>query len=219
MIAPTAFSRSILKPAFLLRSNTSSVRGASSSKNSTSRDTLAGRLRFYKQVGVTAVSPPWEKGHLPSSAFVACPISAGVDGSQSASGVDHLLQGESDTNNLRTILSPRSPGENETTCVEDWFGVTLDGKTIRSPMGQILAVPSESLAFAIAAEWDAQRKYLQPSQMPLMTFVCTALDQAAMRPHVYREQCLAYLLTDTVCQYSKICELISFTSHFPDGLP
>jgi ATP synthase F1 complex assembly factor 2 len=65
-------------------------------------------------------------------------------------------------------------------------------------VGLPLAVPSKHLAFAIAAEWDAQKKYLQPTQMPLMTLTCTALDQAAMHPSVYREQSLSYLPTDTV---------------------
>lgn len=65
-------------------------------------------------------------------------------------------------------------------------------------MGLPLAVPSKHLAFAIAAEWDAQKKFLQPTQMPLMTLTCTALDQAAMHPNVYREQSLSYLPTDTV---------------------
>ena len=65
-------------------------------------------------------------------------------------------------------------------------------------MGQTLAVPSETLAYMIAAEWDGQLKELQPSNMPLMTLACTALDQAAMHPQFYRDAALKYLLTDTV---------------------
>ena len=65
-------------------------------------------------------------------------------------------------------------------------------------MGQKLAVPSERLAYAIAAEWDAQTKQLQPANMPFMTLACTALDQVAHYPDVYREQALNFLPTDTV---------------------
>ena len=156
---------------------------------------LGGRRRFYKEVGVVAVPPPWEaEDAIAAEQKVDSPISAGVDGSQSASGVHHLPKERS----LEHMLSPRRPG-----CVEipnsiAWFGVTLDGRVLKSPMGQTLAVPSQQLAFAIAAEWDSQLKFLKPSQMPLMTLACTALDQASIHPDVYREQSLSYLPTDTV---------------------
>ena len=65
-------------------------------------------------------------------------------------------------------------------------------------MGNKLAVPSEKLAHMIAAEWDAQDKHLRPVNMPLMTLACTALDQVAHHPNVYREQSLRFLPTDTV---------------------
>jgi ATP synthase F1 complex assembly factor 2 len=68
-------------------------------------------------------------------------------------------------------------------------------------MGQIMAVPSQSLAYAIAAEWDAQTKYLQPANMPLMTLACTALDQVVHNPQAYRDQSLNYLTTDTVSPF------------------
>ena len=169
-------------------------------KSTTSRDTrLAGRLRFYKQVGVTPTAAPWEVA-TNASAEVNSPISAGVDGSDSASGVQHIdTTNLSTSDNLQHMLTPRKPGTSSSSSqAVDWFGITLDGKTLKTPMGQPLSVPSQSLAYAIAAEWDAQVKYLQPANMPLMTLACTALDQAAHHPNVYREQALNFLPTDTV---------------------
>lgn len=167
----------------------------------TSRDTrLAGRPRFYDEVGVTTtVSAPWHGEEAEGS--VASPISAGVDGSDSASGVHHLR--DSGSSKLEYMLSPRKPGsvESPDSCSE-WYGVTLDNRILKTPMGQTLAVPSQNLAFGIAAEWDAQAKYLQPSAMPLMTLACTALDQVAHDPEGYRQQCLKFLPTDTVRQIS-----------------
>jgi ATP synthase F1 complex assembly factor 2 len=171
----------------------------SSKKSTTSRDTrLAGRLRFYKQVGVVEVSPPWEEDAASES--VESPISAGVDGTNSASGV-HKLSSSSD---ISYMLSPRTPGTTESPEIKPrWFGVTLDGRTMKTPMGQKLAVPSERLAYAIAAEWDAQTKRLQPANMPFMTLACTTLDQVAHHPQVYREQSLNFLPTDTVSETNK----------------
>lgn len=99
--------------------------------------------------------------------------------------------------------------------VVDWFGVTLDGRTLKTPMGQTLALPSQHLAYAIAAEWDAQEKILKPSQMPLMTLACTTLDQAAAHPDVYRKEALRYLPNDTV---SWLAKLDSRAGFFESGL-
>ena len=108
---------------------------------------------------------------------------------------------------LTEMLTPRLPGEEPTisnesaydsNCYTSWYGVTLDGRKISTPLGQTLAVPSETLAYMIAAEWDSQTKQLQPSNMPLMTLACTVLDQAAFHPQFYRDAALKYLPTDTV---------------------
>lgn len=164
---------------------------------------MTGRLRFYKQVGVTEVSAPWEDSSSSEiKKSVESPISAGVDGSDSASGVKHLSKDKDTSEMLEYMLSPRKPGTLISTSSHNnkiqWYGVTLDGKTIKTPMDQLLAVPSQSLAYAISAEWDAQKQYLQPANMPLMSLACTALDQVAHHPQAYREQSLNYLPTDTV---------------------
>eukprot|EP00934_Nitzschia_sp_Nitz4_P003938 Nitzschia sp. Nitz4//scaffold7_size249615//154446//155627//NITZ4_001185-RA/size249615-augustus-gene-0.11-mRNA-1//1//CDS//3329558466//3928//frame0 len=181
----------------------SSSRTLQSSKSSTaSRDTrIAGRLRFYKQVGVEKVQAP-DDAETTTEGDVASPISAGVDGTDAATGVLRPDQ-ESAQSTFRDMILPKVPGVG-TAAVQNkdsinWYGVSLDGRLIKTPMGQRLAVPSELLATMIAAEWDAQEKHLQPANMPLMTLACTALDQVAHHPLAYREQCLRYLPTDTTC--------------------
>jgi hypothetical protein len=208
------------------------ARSASSGKKSTtSRDTrIAGRLRFYKEVGVEEVEAPWMsmgKNKKKDEDMVASPISAGVDGTDSASGVHHRpsssSSSEDDSKKLQYMLSPRAPGacastessssssssssslENDSTSSTRWFGLTLDGRGVSTPMGQKLVVPSETLAYMIAAEWNAQEKKLQPVNMPLMTLACTALDQASYHPDVYREEILRFLPTDTVSSCSRSC--------------
>jgi len=175
-------------------------------------NSLSGRSRFYKEVGIQYLEiPPWEGIEKVSSltapsirrddSFVL-PISTGVDGPQSATGIHRIPQSEKTPLSLKQILTPRCPGQ-EPTINDDnnntsWYSVTLDGRKVSTPMGKILAVPSETLAFMIAAEWDSQMNELQPSKMPLMTLACTSLDQATVHPQFYRDMTLQYLPTDTV---------------------
>ena len=178
---------------------------------------LSGRSRFYKEVGVKSLEiPPWkdvEKLSSPATPLndeaenVESPISAGVDGTSSASGVHHIPRNGKNSLRLEEILTPRFPGDeptsggngsNDDSNKISWYGITLDGRKVSTPMGQTLAVPSETLAYMIAAEWDSQTKELQPSNMPMMTLACTALDQASMHPQYYRDTALKYLPTDTV---------------------
>jgi ATP synthase mitochondrial F1 complex assembly factor 2 len=215
-------------------------RALSSTKSTTSRDTrLAGRLRFYKQVDVTPLdASPWESISTPVidsnsiqqqpsdqqqqqlQSTIANPISAGVDGTQSATGVHHVksenpISKEDGTvshrSNLEWMLTPRLPGETTSSHAPSltnisWYGVTLDGRTLSTPMGQKLAVPSQALAYMIAAEWDAQTTRIQPTNMPLMTLACTVLDQAAYHPQVYQQEALKFLPTDTTCFWADPTE-------------
>jgi hypothetical protein len=112
-------------------SATTAAKKASSSASRGSR--LAGRLRFYKQVGVIDVGAPWESDDTDSSPVVESPISAGVDGTKSASGVHHMAQDTKDNQQLKDMLSPRIPGSTESIHVESWYGITLDGRNLKSP--------------------------------------------------------------------------------------
>lgn len=185
-------------------------RALSSSKTS-SHTRLAGRTRFYKHVGTTPISPPW-KTTTSSRDAIDSPISAGVDGTNSASGVVLSTRDYYDGGGVQMLLHPRNPKTNELLLPysddddDDWFGVTLDGKIIKTPLGRNLAVPSHILAWAIAAEWDFQKKLLQPAQMPLMTLCCTAMDQVSLQPESYKEQILRYLPTDTTCYWADPSE-------------
>ena len=201
----------------LFKTTTVSMRSSSSAGAAGNR--LSGRSRFYKEVGIQSLAAaPWESIDKPSSSStasndesdtIASPISAGVDGTQSATGVHHIPKSDETSSSLEQMLRPRLPGlkpaEPKKTNDNDinsnknpWYGITLDGRKVSTPMGKTLAVPSESLAYMIAAEWDSQTKELQPSNMPLMTLACTALDQVAYHPQFYRDAALQYLPTDTV---------------------
>ena len=81
------------------------------------------------------------------------------------------------------------------------WGVALDGRTLKTPKRAALAVPSKSLAMAIAAEWEWQSgRSIRPFTMPLMGLVATSIDnmsQAEVRDFHIRKL-LEYFPTDVV---------------------
>jgi len=148
---------------------------------------MAGRRRFYKVVDVRKVIEEDEEEEGKDS--VDSPISMGVDGTDSASGVISKPSVETEGNwQDAAVLSGDGLPK---------FTITLDGKRVRTPAGQNFAVPSEELAFAVAAEWDAQNEFITPAQMPLMTLACTAIDQTAYDKETTIQNILKYLPNDT----------------------
>ncbi|KAK9699250.1 hypothetical protein RND81_08G162900 [Saponaria officinalis] len=66
------------------------------------------------------------------------------------------------------------------------WSVMLDYRTLKTPSKRPLKLPSSSLAFAIAAEWDFQETDgIRPFTMPLMKLACTALERVPVtRPKI-----------------------------------
>jgi len=86
-----------------------------------------------------------------------------------------------------------------TRAVEDGWGVTLDGRSLRTPAKHDLRVPSEALAAAIAGEWDAQDPDIRPETMPLTRLAATALDRTAAARDKIVAEIANYAATDLVC--------------------
>jgi len=79
------------------------------------------------------------------------------------------------------------------------FGVTLDAKPLGTPAKAPLAVPSRSLAEAIAAEWRGQDSDVTLNDLPLTRLASTAIDLVtARRPEVVAD-IVRYAGTDLVC--------------------
>jgi len=79
------------------------------------------------------------------------------------------------------------------------WGVALDGKPMRTPGKNALIVPSEALAAAIAAEWDAQREEIRPATMPLTRLAATAIDRTPPQRALIVAETANYADTDLVC--------------------
>jgi chaperone required for assembly of F1-ATPase len=87
----------------------------------------------------------------------------------------------------------------ETRAVEGGWGVALDGRPLRTPAKRDLHVPSERLAAAIAAEWDAQDPDIRPETMPLTRLATTAIDRTAAERDMIAAEVANYAATDLVC--------------------
>jgi len=79
------------------------------------------------------------------------------------------------------------------------WGVSLDGRTLRTPAKNELILPTEALATAIAAEWDGQQDEIRPATMPLMRLAATAIDRTAPQRSRVVDEVAAYAGSDLVC--------------------
>jgi len=77
--------------------------------------------------------------------------------------------------------------------------VLLDGKPVKTPGGNALALPSDALAQAVAEEWRAQGPVIRPETMLLTKLANTAIDRVAPNPANAREQLLVIARSDVVC--------------------
>ena len=88
------------------------------------------------------------------------------------------------------------------------FGVALDGRPLRTPARELLAVPALALAAAIAAEWDAQGEEIKPRAMPLTGLANAAIDRVAPDPAAF---------ADTLSRFAEN-ELLAYRADGPAPL-
>lgn len=92
--------------------------------------------------------------------------------------------------------------------VDDGFAIQLDGKSVKTPLGQDLVAPTESLADAIVQEWVAQEEKVKPETMPLTQLLTTAIDKIRDREKI-TESVMRYLDTDLVCYWANEPEVLA----------
>lgn len=82
---------------------------------------------------------------------------------------------------------------------EHGWTVHLDTRQLRTPAKRPFVVPTARLAEAVAAEWAAQGKTVQPPTMPLTRMANTAIDRVAVHTAEVAVQLAAYADTDLTC--------------------
>ena len=79
------------------------------------------------------------------------------------------------------------------------FGIELDGRPIKTPAGHALAVPTQTLADAIAGEWNAQGDDIVPASLPLTRLANSAIDGVAEREGDVLQDIVNYAASDLLC--------------------
>jgi chaperone required for assembly of F1-ATPase len=77
--------------------------------------------------------------------------------------------------------------------------VLLDARPVKTPARAALEVPTEELAQAIAAEWNAQGEKIDPRTMPLTGLANAAIDRAAPDRATFAAGLARYGETDLLC--------------------
>ncbi len=85
---------------------------------------------------------------------------------------------------------------------QDGFIIQLDGKTVKTPLGQELMAPSRAVADEVLREWMAQGDDVVPDSMPITQILITATDRMRER-NAITETLLKYLDTDLLCYRVK----------------
>lgn len=76
------------------------------------------------------------------------------------------------------------------------FRILLDGRPARTPARHFLAAPTPALGEALAAEWDAQEKLIDPAGMPLTRLANSIIDGVATSPGPVAAEVAKFLGSD-----------------------
>lgn len=81
----------------------------------------------------------------------------------------------------------------------DGWGVTLDGKPLRTPARAALVAPTSLLAAAIAEEWRASGETVEPRAMVLTGLANAAIDQVGPDRTAFAQALARYAEADLAC--------------------
>lgn len=83
------------------------------------------------------------------------------------------------------------------------FGILLDGRTLRTPKGHALGLPTRAVAEQIAAEWDAQVAVIEMASMHATRLANTAIETIGASRDGVADQIVEYAGADLVCYFAE----------------
>lgn len=99
----------------------------------------------------------------------------------------------------RRVLPKRFYQHAEHAETDGGFAIRLDGRPVKTPAKALLLLPSEELARAVAAEWEAQEKEIDPGAMPLTRIANSAQDAVGPRFAEVADEIARFCGTDALC--------------------
>jgi chaperone required for assembly of F1-ATPase len=85
---------------------------------------------------------------------------------------------------------------------EGGWQVQLDGRTLRTPKGQKLVLPTSAAAEEVAAEWDAQAQVIEMAVMHATRLANTAIETIGRSREGVADQIAQYAGSDLVCYFA-----------------
>ena len=91
--------------------------------------------------------------------------------------------------------------------VEGGFAVALDGRSVKTPKGNVMVLPNAALASLVEAEWAAVGDYVDYETMPLTRLGFASVDR------------MGEVLDDTLAEVTRYSEtdLLCYPSEYPAG--
>lgn len=83
--------------------------------------------------------------------------------------------------------------------VEGGFAIHLDGRPVKTPGKATLLLPTAELGAAVAAEWAAQEKEINPAKMPLTRISNSAQDAVSARYDDVADEITKFAGNDALC--------------------
>lgn len=96
----------------------------------------------------------------------------------------------------------------EVVVAENGFGITLDGRSLKTPARADLAMPTRGLAEAIAAEWNECGESVDPRAMPLTGLANAALDRITIDTDQFAAGLARYAESDLLCYRAEGPEML-----------
>jgi chaperone required for assembly of F1-ATPase len=81
----------------------------------------------------------------------------------------------------------------------DGLGITLDGRTLKTPGGAVLTLPTAEAAAMVAEEWSAQVDFIDFSTMPATRHSYTAIDRIGGARVEVAKEVARYAGSDLLC--------------------
>ncbi|WP_305988646.1 ATP12 family chaperone protein [Roseibium sp. MMSF_3544] len=82
---------------------------------------------------------------------------------------------------------------------EGGFAIQLDGRVVKTPGKSTLLLPNEAVAAAVAGEWAAQEKEINPGTMPLTRIANSAQDAVTLQFDDVVEDIVGFAGNDALC--------------------
>jgi chaperone required for assembly of F1-ATPase len=99
----------------------------------------------------------------------------------------------------------------EVTLDQSTFGyaVRLDGRPVKTPTRNELALPTQRLADAVVAEWETVETSIDPARMPMTGFANAAIDRVGPDRDAFAAAIASYGETDLMCYRAEQGEALA----------